>query len=283
MKHKTTEQVIAEMLTENTGTHFLDSGGIGGRHWQRNQGRDFESEPATYLSFKYAYIEYTLNLYHFLKETLSYSPEWQRRFDWYVRRTDPNDDKNWHELKNEFAEINKSSKFGNEVENWGITNSYNYDNFLSQDIEFASFAANGKQLVILQTHNGCDARGGYSAPKLFLGGFEDYPSIYDFDKGTIYCENTGKTLGDLNQPFLFEGMEHEEIYHLWDFDGGSWVPVESWQNENAKSLESLNDYEIVQEDDDEEERTCGTPNTSIILVDDEGNGYCPGCGGKLTA
>ena len=39
---KTTEQVIYEMLTESTGTHFLDSGGATGRHWQQNQKRTLE-------------------------------------------------------------------------------------------------------------------------------------------------------------------------------------------------------------------------------------------------
>jgi hypothetical protein len=34
----TIENVIASMMTENTGTHFLDSGGAYGRNWQRNQG-----------------------------------------------------------------------------------------------------------------------------------------------------------------------------------------------------------------------------------------------------
>jgi hypothetical protein len=34
---KTTEEIIYEMLTESTGTNFLDSGGDNGRFWQRNQ------------------------------------------------------------------------------------------------------------------------------------------------------------------------------------------------------------------------------------------------------
>ena len=44
---KMTKQIIYEMLTENTGTHFLDSGGEDGRNWQRNQKKtleDFENE-----------------------------------------------------------------------------------------------------------------------------------------------------------------------------------------------------------------------------------------------
>ena len=42
-----TEQVIYNMLTENTGTHFLDSGMANGRHWQKNQVKtleDFKNE-----------------------------------------------------------------------------------------------------------------------------------------------------------------------------------------------------------------------------------------------
>ena len=42
-----TKQVIYNMMIENTGTHFLDSGGEDGRHWQRNQKKtlkDFENE-----------------------------------------------------------------------------------------------------------------------------------------------------------------------------------------------------------------------------------------------
>jgi hypothetical protein len=40
----TLKEKITAMLKENTGIHMLDSGGYGGRHWQRNQKRDFEKE-----------------------------------------------------------------------------------------------------------------------------------------------------------------------------------------------------------------------------------------------
>ena len=42
-----TKQVIYNMLTENTGTHFLDSGGTNDRPWQRNKFKtidDFDRE-----------------------------------------------------------------------------------------------------------------------------------------------------------------------------------------------------------------------------------------------
>ena len=48
---RTTAEVIADMLRENTGKHFLDSGGAYGRHWERNQDRDFSAEPYAEVEF----------------------------------------------------------------------------------------------------------------------------------------------------------------------------------------------------------------------------------------
>jgi len=40
------EKKIAEMLTENTGVHMMDSGGVDGRHWQQNRKiDDFRTRP----------------------------------------------------------------------------------------------------------------------------------------------------------------------------------------------------------------------------------------------
>ena len=53
-----TKDIIYEMLTENTGRHFLDSGFSEGRGWQRNQKKtlqDFEDEDVD----KYEYSEWT--------------------------------------------------------------------------------------------------------------------------------------------------------------------------------------------------------------------------------
>ena len=63
-----TEKVIAAMLVENTGIHFLDSGGKSGRAWQRNQGHDFESEPPATVNFRYKYVDFTYSVYHWLVE-----------------------------------------------------------------------------------------------------------------------------------------------------------------------------------------------------------------------
>ena len=49
---RSTDEVIVAMLTENTGRHFLDSGGAYGRNWERNSGKtvaDFKSKPSATL------------------------------------------------------------------------------------------------------------------------------------------------------------------------------------------------------------------------------------------
>jgi len=97
-----TKEIIASMLKENTGTHFLDSGGAYGRHWERNQTREFEDEPASILKFnvwnegKDWSVELTHNVYHWLIEKLEYNKEWDDHFHEFANR-EGNKDKYWLE------------------------------------------------------------------------------------------------------------------------------------------------------------------------------------------
>ena len=70
-----TAQALTEMLTENTGAHFLDSGSAYGRNWERNQGRRFEDEPCAVLDTHFGEINLTVNVFHFLKDRLEYDAE----------------------------------------------------------------------------------------------------------------------------------------------------------------------------------------------------------------
>ena len=83
MKHTPTEQVIYEMLVENTGVHMLDSGGVYGRNWQRNQVRtleDFELSKRVvgrfdvYEDGKFE-VDVSLSTFHFLVNNLDYDEE----------------------------------------------------------------------------------------------------------------------------------------------------------------------------------------------------------------
>ena len=57
-----TTEIIKAMLTENTGVHFLDSGGDDNRRWQRNQGVDFDSKPKYRAEFSICPIDGTLQV-----------------------------------------------------------------------------------------------------------------------------------------------------------------------------------------------------------------------------
>ena len=67
------------------------------------------------------------------------------------------------------------------------TYTYNYDNILSQDIQFLLFEYDGLDYVLLQVHNGCDARSGLTAPKVFeLNDIEYFlMGVHECD---IYCD-----------------------------------------------------------------------------------------------
>jgi len=79
----TTKEILQGMLTENTGRHFLDSGGAYGRNWERNQSTDFDKVPVTSLSFERwehprgtsQEVSITHDVYHWLLERLDFSED----------------------------------------------------------------------------------------------------------------------------------------------------------------------------------------------------------------
>ena len=90
----TTADKLAEMLQENTGRSILDSGDYYGRHWEQNQGTDFEAQPEGRLEFWILGgqrngeldIVPTVNVYHFLKDRLEYNPELDERYREYAEQ-----------------------------------------------------------------------------------------------------------------------------------------------------------------------------------------------------
>lgn len=189
-----TEQVIFDMMTENTGRHLLDSGGESGRHWQKNQGLTLEvlkNQPAMTLDVKYG--DATLSVFHFLTSQLTYNPEENAAFyEWADGR-----DGSWLELMEEYCQFNGAGERG-----WGA-NSYNYDSNLSQVIQYQTYERDNTVYLLLQLHNGADVRGGYTAPKVFS--FDPYDFI---ERGSIYCSGDAV---DSDGP------------HSFDWSGGEWL------------------------------------------------------------
>jgi len=173
MKYTETDKLVYEMLTENTGSHMLDSGGAYGRHWERNQKRtieDFsneEEENIEEISWidkdDKTHIEYqrTVSVFHFLSdlELDDICNEFNRL------NTLCSDWEGFHYGVSEDA--SDYLKSIGEVEMKHPFNTYNEDSDLSQILQGAWVKLDGEQYLLLQIHNGCDARGGYTDAKLF--------------------------------------------------------------------------------------------------------------------
>lgn len=251
-----TRQKLDEMLKENTGIHMLDSGGASGRHWQRNQERNFEEEPAVFLKFTEFGIEATHNLYHWLAERLTYDPEMNDKFTEFSELPE-NAENSWFENIEDFV-----GEIG--AEDVHTINTYNGEDALSQVIQYTMFVVDRTLYVLLQVHNGADSRGGYSAPIVFT---EDEPySLFGNARITIVCERSDVDPNQLTLP----GIQHHDYPHEWGTEDAGY----SWSAYEVKG-ESLESYEISK---DEADRGKGK-----IYVDEDGNGYCPICGSRLNA
>lgn len=259
-----TRQIIAEMLQENTGRHFLDSGGAYGRNWERNQGRNFEAEPRALLSFKWDYIEVSLNVFHWLAERLEFDSGMDSRFQAFA---DERPDDGWIQIMEDFADHLAES--GHEI--GGIygdgdpftVNTYNHESLLSQTLQYTYLTVDGEAFVILQIHGGCDVRGGYTAPRVFRECGE--VAMLEDQRASIYVESSADRD---NQGELFEGMPRCEPMH-WDTDDGY-----HWYADGGTADRTLNSYEISTDPDH-----CG--DGEHIFRDDDGNGYCPHTGRRL--
>lgn len=164
-------ELVYKMLTENTGTHFLDSGGDSDRHWQRNQLKsieEFENEPqiswelseGDNLSLDDIYP--TVSLYHYMTQAFeldTISEYFNDKFnnmsdyesEWNFISTDA---QNWL-VDNEFEMVGDKE------------NTYNYDNYFSQDVLYTVLKRGDSHYYLVSIHNGADARGGYTDAKLF--------------------------------------------------------------------------------------------------------------------
>jgi len=166
---KTTKQLVYEMLTESTDKHFLDSGGNDNRGWQRNQKKtieEFENEEEELykLDAKYKEIHRTVSVFHYLTNNLEID-----------------------EICEEFNEIqDNSDNWDADADVYGVSreafdhidsfcdvdihrtfNTYNGDSDLSQILQGSNLTINGEDYLLIQIHNGADARGGYTDAKLF--------------------------------------------------------------------------------------------------------------------
>ena len=175
-----TKQMIMEQLHESTGQALCDSGGAYGRHWERNQGKTWEelSEPALELeAYVYTHGEVpeleltgTVKLAAYMENNLTYSAALQAAYETWVAENDPDDEAYDMQHMEDFA---NAVHHGGKNDITGIIYTYNEDNCLSQDIQYIQFKWMDEDefeqtVVLVQVHQGCDARGGLGSPKAYI-------------------------------------------------------------------------------------------------------------------
>jgi len=298
------------MLTENTGSHFLDSGGypsydkngnyIGssqgyGRNWEQNQHRRFDAEKATILKFDTnpKEILVTHNVYHWLKDRIHYAYDWDAMFhDMYVPEIDPGEHKGWLELMEEFGDWLRDKSYevaGLYGDGEPFTrNTYNGECLLSQVLQYTYLEVDKGEgwetIILLQIHGGCDIRGGYTRPKVF---YADEQILMNADSVIFCSENRDHEWStDDGYHWYYQGCAgYGAGKQLEEYDFHS---IEDWQEENGvdpfeipfvdPNQLKLGFYNQVEVIDKPTYKAYG-----IVLVDEDYHGYCPICGGKLTA
>lgn len=174
---KDTKNIIYEMLTENTGTNILDSGGAYGRDWERNQKKtiqDFENEPEERYEIDFEGCIYrTVSVFHFLEqlELDSICEKFNR-----INTNSDNWDSNIYGVSKEGFELLKEEFGEDHINNLESFNTYNGDSDLSQILQ--GYWLKDGEYLLLQIHGGCDARGGYTDARLFTPN-EEY-RIHEF-------------------------------------------------------------------------------------------------------
>lgn len=272
-KQTKTAKVLQEMLTENTGRHFLDSGDYYGRNWERNQGRDFESAPLGSLEIRpwkedRADITVTLNVYHWLKERVTYNGAMNKLFQQFAKRKE-NEKEAWLPLMEMFVQeylpslgVKVAGLYG---EGDAFTNNtYNGEDALSQVLQYVYFTVEDKtrnlngNFVLLQIHGGADVRGGYTMPRAF----EVEESIFDNARYSVSCE----------------GKDGE--HHTWDCDGGSSLDYVDGRDDETDAYYRLNETPTYEAGND-----AGVTEwrKGIVWIDEDGTAHCPACGSKLDA
>lgn len=218
-----TAEVIASMLTENTGRHMLDSGGAYGRNWERNHGRDVESflaAPKARWGYDGEYV--ILDVFHFLNDRLEYDAELDAAFSEWADEEMPDD--GWLAVMEEFA--SKWTEEENSGLSWNTINTYNGEDSLSQVLQYTQINEDDGEwlwgdLYLVQIHGGCDVRGGYTRPRVFRqkDSYSECPLLENNDF-SVSCTGM-KTVQSETLPGFPD--EPEIVYHNWQFYGNDCV------------------------------------------------------------
>jgi hypothetical protein len=183
------QETIAQMLTENTGTHFLDSGGSNGRAWQQNAGKvvaDFQAQPSATAEIYVrewqgklvAEVLPCVNIFHLLTGGALELDDFCHEFN-----AMPVDEwgGDYNGVSLEGSEWLEARGFAMCKESRGGWNTYNWGANHSQVMQGNELTLEGEygeeKYLLLQIHGGADVRGGYTDARLFK--LADHAEFYN--------------------------------------------------------------------------------------------------------
>ena len=264
-----TKEILQGMFKENTGIALCDSGGIPqydedgnytgsnqgyGRGYEKNKGRDFDNEPYYRLDLytnkdeKGAEVLPVLNTYHWLCGRVTYSKVYNDLFYKLAEEKDPDNDCFWWPLMQEFPEWLEELGYTISNDYNMAINTYNGESALDCILQFQTVDFDdGSSIVGLQTHNGCDARGGYSTPVWFEQ--DESLALLDYDRLFMDCsskfcdctfdtENAGYTWyknGDFSRDCAFDSYSFQDADLGNNFD---WHNLESLRKETHDEFDN---------------------------------------------
>lgn len=127
----------------------------------------------------------SISLPHFLEAMLSSSAEVKKLQDMFYKWANlkRNERESWEENLESFFKRLKAHGFAVKEKDGGYT--YNSENDFDQDfvyqiIELTDNSGYSEDVIIIRSHNGCDARGGFSSPFFFVWA-SSYASDYFWD------------------------------------------------------------------------------------------------------
>jgi hypothetical protein len=185
--HTQTEAVILAMLTENTGASLLDSGGAYGRSWERNQALGVEAL-AELPAVRFSDGMPVLDMFAFLNEHLEFAAVLDSAWGVFDEAR-PNE--SWRENLEEFFDtlgVPVEGDFYSDAR-YEI-NTYNLEYcLLAQTIQFSFFGFGGNDYIALQIHGGCDVRGGYTKPRIFMITTSREDFFIGMESATVTCSS----------------------------------------------------------------------------------------------
>lgn len=172
------ETIVDNLLKEPIDKYMLDSGGVYGYRYEKNRNEGILKglnpvEEYTTEENKTRELEITIPVYDLLTYNLTKDSE-----------TETNE----QIMFQSFKECGFEPYEIYEVEDWlkkcsmtktplnisessiakmKYVNTYNYEEYISQTLLYIIFQIDGEEYVLLEVHNGCDVRSGYTKPQLF--------------------------------------------------------------------------------------------------------------------